>query len=118
METGNLNALDKHRILPERPTLMRLFGKTLFKNNTFQLGHVLPELSNEMVVGNNKVRITKDKLTKKQKKKKETETKKTIPKEFIAHIVKLGFDAKDAERLYESKDDWLGMAEGGNVLCV
>ena len=48
METGNLNALDKHRILPERPTLMRLFGKTLFKNNTFQLGHVLPELSNEI----------------------------------------------------------------------
>ena len=48
METGELNALDKHRILRERPTLMRLFGKTLFKNNTFQLGHVLPELSNEI----------------------------------------------------------------------
>ena len=48
MNHENLNALDKHRILPERPALMGLFGKTLLKSNRFQLGHVLPELSNEI----------------------------------------------------------------------
>ena len=44
--------------------------------------------------------------------------KKEISKEFIAHIVKLGFDGKDAWRLYETKGDWLGMNSGGRVLCT
>ena len=48
---------------------------------------------------------------------KENGRKKPIPNDFIAHIVKLGFDAKDANRLYESKDDWLGMSSGGKGLC-
>ena len=58
----------------------------------------------------------KSKTTKQGEKKKETKTTKEIPKDFIAHIVKLGFDKKDAARLYESKDDWLGMSVGGKVL--
>ena len=49
----------------------------------------------------------KSKTTKQGEKKKETKTTKEIPKDFIAHIVKLG---------YESKDDWLGMSVGGKVL--
>jgi len=47
----------------------------------------------------------------------EKQEKKEVPKEFIEHIVKLGFDAKDAMLLYESKDDWLGMSSGGRVFC-
>jgi len=43
---------------------------------------------------------------------------KFIPKEFIAHVIKLGFTAKDAARLYDSKDDWLGMSKGGRILCA
>ena len=46
------------------------------------------------------------------------EAEKKIPKKFIAHIVELGFDAKDASRLYENKDDWLGISSGGLILCT
>jgi len=46
------------------------------------------------------------------------QTKKVIPKKFIAHIVKLGFNATDAARLYESKDDWLGLSGGDRILCT
>ena len=55
----------------------------------------------------------------KESKKENTEEteKKEVPKEFIAHIVKLGFDAKDAPRLYKTKHDWLGMSSGGRVFC-
>ena len=44
--------------------------------------------------------------------------KPKLSKKFIDHIVELGFDAKDAARLYENKDDWLGMSSGGKVLCT
>merc|ERR1711935_284696 len=57
--------------------------------------------------------IKRDKSRKVEKK---TETvehkKKVIPKKFIAHILELGFAAKDAARLYQSKNDWLGMRSG------
>merc|ERR1711935_191694 len=62
--------------------------------------------------------IRSDKSRKVEKK---TETKeqkkKVIPKKFIAHILELGFAAKDAARLYQSKNDWLGMRSGGQVFC-
>ena len=48
----------------------------------------------------------------------EKEEKKEVSKEFIEHIVKLGFDGKEAALLYKSKDDWLGMSSGGRVLCT
>merc|ERR1711892_1275932 len=58
---------------------------------------------------------------KKSKDEKKTEIneqkKKVIPKKFIAHILELGFAVKDAARLYESKNDWLGMSSGGRVHC-
>jgi len=63
----------------------------------------------------------KYKVKKSRKVEKNTETmehkKKVIPKKFIAHILELGFEAKDAVRLYGSKDDWLGMRSGGRVQC-
>ena len=46
------------------------------------------------------------------------ETKKVISSKFISHIVNLGFDEKDAAKLYETKEDWLGMSSGGRVLCI
>tara|TARA_B100001093_G_scaffold248686_1_gene238112 strand:+ start:806 stop:1768 length:963 start_codon:yes stop_codon:yes gene_type:complete len=48
MKNEHSDILNKHRILPERPTLMSLLGKTLFNNKSFQLGQALPELSNEI----------------------------------------------------------------------
>ena len=54
----------------------------------------------------------------KSKKEKKKRAAKKVPKEFIAHIVKLGFDEKHAPQLYETKDDWLGMKSGGRVLCT
>lgn len=50
----------------------------------------------------------------KQKKSKQVE----IPSDFIKHIKNLGFDEKDASRLYASKDDWMGMSTGGKILCT
>ena len=54
----------------------------------------------------------------KDRKNKDSQVKKPIPDEFITHIVKLGFAEKDAARLYEIKDDWLGMSSGGKILCT
>ena len=30
----------------------------------------------------------------------------------------MGFSDNDAERLYENKDDWMGISTGGKVLCT
>ena len=61
-------------------------------------------------------------VKKSRKNEKKTETKEpdkqVIPKKFINHILELGFEAKDAARLYESKDDWIGMSTGGRVNCT
>merc|ERR1711935_1131095 len=68
------------------------------------------------------IKFGKKKRTTKSKNVNENETskqtKKKIPKKFITHIVELGFNAEDAARLYESKEDWLGMSSGGQVLCA
>ena len=48
----------------------------------------------------------------------EPKQKIEIPSEFIRHILCLGFDEKDAPRLYENKDDWIGINSGGKLLCV
>merc|ERR1711935_845968 len=62
--------------------------------------------------------IKSDKSRKVEKKTETIEhTKKVIPKKFIAHILELGFEANDATRLYQSKNDWLGMRSGGQVQC-
>merc|ERR1711935_426539 len=63
-----------------------------------------------------KKRVTESKNEKEDESSKQM--KKVIPKKFIAHIVTLGFNAEDAARLYESKDDWLGMSSGVQILCV
>ena len=41
-----------------------------------------------------------------------------IPKKFIKHISSLGFNEEDAERLYEQKDDWMGINTGGKLFCA
>ena len=41
-----------------------------------------------------------------------------IPAEFINHIVSLGFNKEEAERLYDQKEYWLGINSGGKVLCT
>merc|ERR1712106_452323 len=60
------------------------------------------------------------KKSRKNEKKMETKEpdKQVIPKKFINHILELGFEAKDIARLYESKDDWIGMSTGGRVNCT
>jgi len=60
---------------------------------------------------------TNTKITRNVMMKKKVEGDIKIPKTFIAHIVRLGFDESDAKQLFESKDDWLGMSTGGRVLC-
>jgi len=92
-----------------------------------KLAHGKPKLSFEInfdedsyVISRRSVKVeTKQNVTQRKKKSKETEkqTKNEPTKEFIRHIVKLGFDATDAARLYKSKDDWLGMTRGGRILC-
>ena len=49
---------------------------------------------------------------------KSREKKVNIPSKFIKHILSLGFDQADASRLYEQKDDWLGISSGGKLLCT
>ena len=44
--------------------------------------------------------------------------KKKLPSEFIEHILSLGFNKTDADRLYEEKDSWMGVSTGGKVLCA
>ena len=41
-----------------------------------------------------------------------------IPDSFIIHIEKLGFEKKDARRLYEDKADWLGLSSVSKILCT
>ena len=41
-----------------------------------------------------------------------------IPSKFVNHILSLGFNKEDAQRLYEYKDDWLGINSGGSVRCT
>ena len=41
-----------------------------------------------------------------------------VPEEFIQHIVSLGFNENDAPRLYEEKDNWMGISTDGKVSCV
>jgi hypothetical protein len=48
MERLDLKDIEKHHILRERPSLMRLFSKVLLKSNSFQIGNDLPHLSNQM----------------------------------------------------------------------
>lgn len=55
--------------------------------------------------------------SKKHVTKKTNEKKEKLSTQFISHIVKLGFDEKDASRLFETKEDWLGMTHAGCVLC-
>jgi len=92
-----------------------------------KLAHGKPKLSFEInfdedsyVISRRSVKVeTKQNVTQRKKKSKETEkqTKNEPTKEFITHIVKLGFDAKDAARLYKSKEDWVSMTCGGRILC-
>ena len=37
---------------------------------------------------------------------------KNMPKEFIYHILSLGFNESDAAVLYENKEDWMGLSTG------
>ena len=46
------------------------------------------------------------------------EKKVKIPSEFIEHILTLGFDKNDAKRLYDQRDDWLGVHTGGQLFCT
>ena len=41
-----------------------------------------------------------------------------IPTKFINHILSLGFSKNDAPRLYEKKNDWMGINSGGAVFCT
>ena len=41
-----------------------------------------------------------------------------VPSKFIKHILSLGFEESDAPRLYEQKDDWMGVSSGGKLLCA
>ena len=41
-----------------------------------------------------------------------------IPSKFVNHILSLGFNKEDAPRLYEYKDDWIGINSGGSVRCT
>ena len=43
---------------------------------------------------------------------------KKVPSKFIQHIVGLGFDEKDAPRLYANKKDWTGVAGDSKILCT
>ena len=70
-----------------------------------------------------KLRLTsKSENVKAKRKKIENKTdlikKKKIPKEFINHILTLGFSEIDASRLYEEKDNWIGVNSGAKVLCT
>ena len=47
-----------------------------------------------------------------------TKRKKKIPTEFIQHILSLGFSEKDADRLYQEKDNWSAVSTGGRILCA
>ena len=44
--------------------------------------------------------------------------KKKLPSEFIEHILSLGFNRDDADRLYEEKDNWTGVSSGGKLFCT
>jgi len=48
----------------------------------------------------------------------EKRTKVKIPSIFIEHILSLGFNEKDADKLYENKDDWMGINSGGKLFCT
>ena len=64
---------------------------------------------NRTVISKNSIKkqtVRKKKIVKK-------EMKKKISSKFISHIVELGFDAKDASRLYENKDDFLAWLATG-----
>ena len=39
-------------------------------------------------------------------------TREEIPKTFIEHIVRLGFQESDARVLFENKEDWMGLTSG------
>ena len=47
-----------------------------------------------------------------------TKKKVKVPSEFITHISSLGFGKEDASRLYNQKDDWMGISTGGKLSCV
>ena len=34
------------------------------------------------------------------------------------HILSLGFNKEDAPRLFEQKEDWMGISSGGSVFCA
>ena len=48
----------------------------------------------------------------KSKRRTEKGVKDEIPAEFIQKITRLGFQDSDAQVLYESKDDWMGINTG------
>ena len=48
------------------------------------------------------------------------ESKKNVKvsTEFMNHILSLGFNEEDASRLYDQKDDWMGVSTGGSLFCA
>ena len=44
--------------------------------------------------------------------------KKKVPNKFVVHILSLGFNEEDADRLFEEKDNWTGVSTDGKVFCV
>jgi len=104
---GKIRRLDRFRKFKRKNKAKRVNSKLSFDINFDEDDDAIsrPVISTETYV---KKRIAKKTVKQKAEKK--------IPKKFIAHIVELGFDAKDASRLYENKDDWLGISSGGLIL--
>ena len=46
-----------------------------------------------------------------------TKTLANIPSKSIKHILSLGFEKSDAPRLYDQKEDWMGINTGGALFC-
>jgi len=106
---GDIRRLDKFRKFKKRKNRKAKVTSKL----SFEINIDNDEMVNRSVSENS---IKTKTVAKKKTVKKEM--KKIIPTKFISHIVELGFDAKDASRLYENKDDWLGMTRDGRILCT
>ena len=48
----------------------------------------------------------------------ESKKKVKVSTEFMNHILSLGFNEEDASRLYDQKDEWMGISTGGSLFCA
>jgi len=110
---GDIRSLDKFRKFKKRKNRKaKVTSKLSFEINVDKDEMVNRSVSETMSKNSIKTKTVRKKKTVKK------EMKKKLSSKFISHIVELGFDAKDASRLYENKDDWLGMTRDGRILCT